>query len=295
MDFEFYRNFCVIAEAGNITRASKELNIVPNALSNQVKKLEQVYGVQLLKLQQGKKNIELTPAGIAFLQKAKEICKTEDELVMSMQNFSGSIAGSINFGASNSRSEYYLEKYIIPFIKLHPEINYKFNVMTTDKQIESLRSGNLDFSFSNAAIPYFPDFAIIDLGRENFYVIYHKDTPVPWKDDETIIPAHLHNLQLCGNDMHFRTLHNVCKEQKIKFKINYIANTVNSSISLIASLPVIGVMAGMEDDTIPENLVRKQIMDNSLHFEQTFFWNKNRQLNSAASIFLKYFLEHHGK
>ena len=80
MDFEFYRNFCAIAEAGNITKAAQELNTVQTALSAQVKKLEQSYGVKLLKVQQGKKQLELTPAGVNFLQKAKAICQLEDEL-----------------------------------------------------------------------------------------------------------------------------------------------------------------------------------------------------------------------
>ena len=113
MDFEFYRNFCVIAEAGNITKAAQKLNTVQTALSAQVKKLEQNYGVQLLKTQQGKKKLELTPAGVDFLQKAKAICSLEDELTLDMQKYGSTISGTISFGASHSRSRYYLEKFII--------------------------------------------------------------------------------------------------------------------------------------------------------------------------------------
>ena len=289
MDFEFYRNFCVIAEAGNITKAAQKLNTVQTALSAQVKKLEQNYGVQLLKTQQGKKKLELTPAGVDFLQKAKAICSLEDELTLDMQKYGSTISGTISFGASHSRSRYYLEKFIIPFVKLHPDINYKYSEIITAEQIESLRKGEIDFAFTNAAVPFYPEFARISLGRENYYAIYRKDTPVPWGDEAFLLPTHLHNLPVCGNDMHFRVLNKVCKEEKVKLKIQYLTNTVSSCLELINALPIIGVVAAMEEDPVPDNMIRKQIMDPKLNFEQTFYWNKNRQMSPAATAFLKYF------
>lgn len=289
MDFEFYRNFCAIAEAGNITKAAQELNTVQTALSAQVKKLERNYGVKLLKVQQGKKQLELTPAGVSFLQKAKAICQLEDELALDMQKYGRSIAGTISFGASHSRSRYYLEKYIIPFVKLNPEIVYKYSEIVTDSQIERLRNGEIDFAFTNAAVPFYPEFSRISLGRENFYAIYREDTPVPWGDEAFLLPTHLHNLPVCGNDMHFRTFTQVCREHKVKIKIQYLTNTANSCINLANALPIIGVVAAMEEDPVPANMIRKQIIDPKLNFEQTFYWNKNRQMSPAATAFLKYF------
>lgn len=289
MDFEFYRNFCVIAEAGNITKAAQKLNTVQTALSAQVKKLEQNYGVQLLKTQQGKKKLELTPAGVDFLQKAKAICSLEDELTLDMQKYGSTISGTISFGASHSRSRYYLEKFIIPFVKLHPDITYKYSEIITAEQIESLRKGEIDFAFANAAIPFYPEFSRINLGQENFYAVYNKDTPVPWVDEEFLYPYHLNNLEVCGNEMHFHTLNKVCKEKNVKIKIHYLTNTLNSCLSLINSLPVIGVVAIMDEDKLPANMVRKQIKDANLNFEQTFYWNKTKQMSPAAQAFLKYF------
>ena len=43
MDFDFYRNFIVIAETGNISAAAKRLSIVQPALSAQIKTLEKYY------------------------------------------------------------------------------------------------------------------------------------------------------------------------------------------------------------------------------------------------------------
>ncbi|MDY4921152.1 MAG: LysR family transcriptional regulator [Phascolarctobacterium sp.] len=289
MDFDFYRNFCVIAEAENITKAAQKLNIAQTALSSQVKKLEQNYGVQLLKTQQGKKKCELTPAGVSFLKRAKAICKLEDDLVLDMQEFSSNIAGTISIAASHGRSRYCLEKYIVPFIKLHPDISYKYIEITVDAQVDAIRNGNLDFAFANAAIPTYPELGQIAQGREYFYVFYHQNTPVPWQEDEYVLPQQLHNLPICTNELQFHTLRKVFSEQELKINIKYLANTVNICMNICQELPVIGVVACMEDDPVPKNMLRKQIKADNLYFEQTFFWNKNRQLSPAAFAFLNYF------
>lgn len=73
MDFEFYRNFITVAETGNLTTASKKLSLAQPALSAQIKTLEQYYGTKLIKTARGKRQLDLTEAGAAFLSKARQI------------------------------------------------------------------------------------------------------------------------------------------------------------------------------------------------------------------------------
>lgn len=47
IDFELYRIFYVVANHGNITRASEELNISQPAISKAIKNLEEQLGGQL--------------------------------------------------------------------------------------------------------------------------------------------------------------------------------------------------------------------------------------------------------
>lgn len=77
MDFEFYRNFITVAETGNLTTAAKKLSLAQPALSAQIKTLEQYYGTPLVKTARGKRQLLLTEAGTAFLDKARQICRTE--------------------------------------------------------------------------------------------------------------------------------------------------------------------------------------------------------------------------
>ena len=81
MEFDFYRNFLVLAESNTMSAAARKLNIVQTALSSQITKLEDYYGVKLVKRQKGSKHIELTAAGIEFVAKVRKLCQSEDELL----------------------------------------------------------------------------------------------------------------------------------------------------------------------------------------------------------------------
>ena len=76
MDFDFYRNFITVAETGNLTTASKKLSLAQPALSAQIKTLEHYYGAKLIQTARGKRQLTLTEAGEAFLNKARQICRT---------------------------------------------------------------------------------------------------------------------------------------------------------------------------------------------------------------------------
>ena len=73
MNIEHYKNFIKIADLGNISNAAKTLLIAQPSLSKQIKMLEQEFGAPLLK--RNARNVELTPAGEIFYEKARLICE----------------------------------------------------------------------------------------------------------------------------------------------------------------------------------------------------------------------------
>ena len=186
MEFDFYRNFLVLAESNTMSAAARKLNIVQTALSSQITKLEDYYGVKLVKRQKGLKHIELTSAGIEFVQKVRKLCQCEDELALSMEKYDGNVFGTIRFGVSPMRSHYFIERFLMPFTKLHPRITFMFEEMLTVDQVEKIRSGRIDFAFSNAAIKIYPEFAMINFEREKLFAVYRNDLQVPWAHKEYI-------------------------------------------------------------------------------------------------------------
>ena len=166
MDFAFYRNFITVAETGNLSAAAKRLGIVQPALSAQMKAIERNYGVQLFKMQRGKRHIELTEAGETFLQQARQLCNTEDDISLRMQAFGRRAAGTLRFSVSHVRTDYFLRSYLIPFAKENPGISYQFHDATVEQQQQQLEAGSIDFAFANAPLPAAHNFATIKVQRE---------------------------------------------------------------------------------------------------------------------------------
>lgn len=153
MDFEFYRNFIVTAEAGNITTAARRLNMAQTAISAQINKLEEHYNVKLFNKKKGKRRIELTDAGVSFLVKARAMCSLEEDLEQEMYSYSKKVAGHLRFGISHVRGLDFINEYLADFAKLYPDITYSYYELTVDLQLQNLQKGNLDFCFANSELP----------------------------------------------------------------------------------------------------------------------------------------------
>lgn len=289
MDFDFYRNFIAVAEAGNISAAAKQLSLVQPALSAQIKTLEKYYGVQLFKTNRGKRHIELTEAGEAFLQQAKLMCSTEDSISLTMQAFSQKAMGTLRVGVSHVRSEYFLQAYLIPFAQSQPQISYQFHNAAVAEQQELLNKGLIDFAFANAPLGQYEDLASIKVGREYFYVYYQKDKSMPWEAGQSLTPAQLASLPLCCNYGSYGLLRSVCQEYGVQPNVIFIATAASSALAFAASGLACAVIAALPGDPVPCGLQRQLLQDAKLTFPQELYWSTQRRLSPAAQLFLEFF------
>lgn len=292
MDFAFYRNFITVVETGSISTAAQKLDIVQPALSAQIKTLEKTYGVQLLKMHRGKRHIELTEAGEAFLQQARSLCAAEDKLTLTMQSFSQRAVGTLRFGVSHVRTDYFLRQYLIPFAQAYPEISYQFLDATVEQQQEQLKEGNIDFAFANAPLPASHSFAAIKGQQESFFVVYRKNYSVPWNTCRSLKLSALSSLPLCCNYGTFPLLRKACEDYSFTPNITFIASTAESALTFAQSGLGLAVIAALSSDTIPPDMLRIELEHPDLHFEQTLYWSRERRLTPAAELFLDYFQSH---
>lgn len=138
MDFEFYRNFITVAETGNLTTASKKLALAQPALSAQIKTLEHYYGAKLIQTARGKRQLTLTEAGEAFLGKARQICHTEETILLDMQSFNKKASGTLRFSVSPAKSTFFINTYLRPFAAAYPEICFQFREEAVSAQTRDI-------------------------------------------------------------------------------------------------------------------------------------------------------------
>ena len=193
MDFEFYRNFITVAETGNLTTASKKLALAQPALSAQIKTLEHYYGAKLIQTARGKRQLTLTEAGEAFLGKARQICRTEETILLDMQSFNKKASGTLRFSVSPAKSTFFINTYLRPFAAAYPEICFQFREEAVSAQTRHIAENSSDFAFANAPLPSPQLFAAHKTQKEYFYAVYSPQANCGLDPQQPLTPKQLQN------------------------------------------------------------------------------------------------------
>src|SRR5210317_71349 len=102
MDFKQLEVFTVVAEELHFANAAKRLHVTASALTRQIQRLEQNLGAQLLL--RNNKQVELTPAGLRFLEFAKDALEREQLLKRDLAQEAADLSGSLSIYSSVTAS-----------------------------------------------------------------------------------------------------------------------------------------------------------------------------------------------
>lgn len=176
-----YRIFYAVANAGNISKAAKELYISQPAISKSIQKLEESVNVRLF--DRSSRGVTLTPEGELLYAHVKSAFETlslgEDKLRRSIELG----VGHLTIGVSSTLCKYILLPYLKDFIKKYPHINISISCHSTNQTTTLLEEGKLDVGLIGK-----PDI----LKNIDFYCL---------REIEDIFVAthdYLHNLKLRG-------------------------------------------------------------------------------------------------
>lgn len=147
INFELYRIFYVVAKNGNITKASKELNISQPAISKSIKNLEEQLGGQLFF--RTKRGVILTDEGKEFY---KYISQAIEYIYNAENKFSDLVnleTGCIKIGISTTLTKEFLLPYLEKFHYLYPKIDIQIVTSYTDDLMTKLKNGLIDILILN--------------------------------------------------------------------------------------------------------------------------------------------------
>ncbi|MBT2292734.1 LysR family transcriptional regulator [Paenibacillus albidus] len=121
MDLSQLEAFLAVSEILNFTRAAEYLHISQSAVTARIKTLEQTTGKALFT--RDKRNVSLTPAGLAFLPYAQRMLRLFEEskitLAEEMENY-------IVLSGPGSVWHYRYLEHILSFRQAHPRVAVKF-------------------------------------------------------------------------------------------------------------------------------------------------------------------------
>ena len=128
--------FRVVARHLNFTRAAEELLLTQPAVTQQIKALEDEYGLPLFDRVGGR--ITLTAAGAVLLPYAEQLKALSDEAFEAVTGTSGTHAGTLILGASQTIGQYLLPNFVAAFLREHPRVAVTAVSGNTDAMLDAV-------------------------------------------------------------------------------------------------------------------------------------------------------------
>lgn len=173
INLELCKVFYIVAEEGNITKASEKLFISQPAVSQSIKKLEeQIGGILFLRSNKG---LVLTEEGKNFLNYVKGALNLINNAKIEFNNFKELKEGIVKIGISTALAKNILLKPLAVFHKKYPNINFNITNELIKNLLLDLEKGNLDFVIMNEGDADNKGFEIVTIKEVENAFLYNAD------------------------------------------------------------------------------------------------------------------------
>ena len=140
LDTTTLRSFLAVAEYGGVTRAATALNLTQSAVSMQLKRLEELLGVDLL--DRSNRKIALTGSGEQLLGYARRIIQLNDEAVERLTD--DIYEGELTFGVPHDIVYPIVPRVLKTFNAAFPRVRVQLKSSSTIRLHEALERGEAD-------------------------------------------------------------------------------------------------------------------------------------------------------
>ena len=170
MDLELrhLRYFVAVAEERHFSRAAQRLHLAQPPLSQQIQRLEAIVGSQLLV--RTSRSVSLTPAGAAFLERARRLLAQAEESVGEAARIGRGEQGTLDVGFVSSAITLGVPERIQAFRERFPDIYTRLHEGQTSQIISRLMQGEVDLGIVRDAEPR-DDLTIAILATESFVAV----------------------------------------------------------------------------------------------------------------------------
>src|SRR5690242_2637890 len=136
------RHFHEIALQGSLRRAADALRLTPPAITHSLAKLERALGVRLC--ERSRAAFHLTPAGKTLFQTTREMFKSLDDCVTSI-NGNGDDVGSFRVGIQTNLLDRQVDRILARMLTHFPRIRIAYHAGNPTDILQLVRDGDLQF------------------------------------------------------------------------------------------------------------------------------------------------------
>jgi DNA-binding transcriptional LysR family regulator len=283
------RYFATVARRGSIREAAEELHVAQSALSRQIQKLEQEFGVPLF--QRHARGVELTSAGEIFLRHARSSLRQTERVRSELDALKGLRRGTITIQSIESLVPGVLPQAIMRFRARHPGITFEVTVDRTDRIITAVREGRTDIGLAFYP-PVEPDLTTVFKMREPLVALMSPRHPLAGRPKVSLADSVIYPIALPLKNSGSRVLIDIaCKAagiymvpvletNSIQFRVQFVqvdnGITFHSRLSARDSLRIGDLVAV----PIRDRIVNTATIDAVTH--------ASRELPLAAEEFLRF-------
>ncbi len=138
------RYFIAAADAGQVSKASKNLNVSQSVVTTSIKRLEEIVGSSLFERHQS--GISLTYEGSRFLDHARHIIQSVDEAVRIPKRVKEDVSGNIKLAVTYTVAGYFVPKILAQFTRSFPNIQVSMTETNRPNIEEGLVTDGFDIA-----------------------------------------------------------------------------------------------------------------------------------------------------
>jgi len=146
MTLDQVRCFVAVGEELHFGRAAERLAMTQPPLSRQIQKLERTVGAQLL--ERDNRRVQLTAAGVAFLEDCYRLLNTMDGAVAHARRVEGGSAGTLHLGFTAVSAIGILGPLLRLLDTELPEVEVTLHERVTGAQVDGIRRGEIDLGLA---------------------------------------------------------------------------------------------------------------------------------------------------
>jgi LysR family transcriptional regulator, transcription activator of glutamate synthase operon len=144
MELRQLRYFVGVAEQRHFTRAAAQLHVAQPALSQQIRRLEDELGLELLA--RTSRSVALTQAGELLLVRARRVLAEVDGIGADLDALKGLVSGRVVVGAIQALGPFDLPGLLAAFHGAHPGVDILLREDTTQRLLARVAADELDLA-----------------------------------------------------------------------------------------------------------------------------------------------------
>jgi LysR family cys regulon transcriptional activator len=178
MKLQQLRYICEVARRGlSISATAEGLYTSQPGVSKQIRQLEEELGVQVF-TRSGKQLTQITPAGVAILEIARDVLSKVETIKRIAQEHSDDKRGHLSIATTHTQARYVLPSVIKQFIQRYPNVALHMHQGTPTQIAELAAEGVVDFAIATEGMELFEDLVMMPCYRWNRCIIVPNDHPL---------------------------------------------------------------------------------------------------------------------